>query len=201
MAIYYYHFHFLGSVLLCPLCVFATAVEHRLLLSSTPLTHNSFVFTLITKRGYVPYSTSTFAAALERVASANAWFKIRIHDFRRGLLTWMWYGSECFFVPERILHFLGNHTIDYCKQYLYPELKRTFRTVNAVREFKLVDYLKSLPHNVAASLMSAIRSFPTRSSCMSGRRIVPPHTQHNTHSKTVQVLLNASVLLDFIGYR
>ena len=89
MAIYYDHFHLFGSVLLCPLCVLVTAVEHRLWLSSAPVTHDSFVFTLITKDGYVPYATSTFSAVLQRVAAANSWYKIRYHDFRRGLLTWM----------------------------------------------------------------------------------------------------------------
>jgi len=32
--------------------------------------------------------------------------------------------------------------------------------------------------------MSAIRSFPTRSSRMNGKRIVPPHTQNNPHHET-----------------
>lgn len=164
MAIYYCHFHIFGSPLLCPVCVLSTALLHRLLTATTPVTHSCFVFSIITKKGYVPFATPTFTKVLQRVAEANAWYKIRYHDFRRGLLTWMWYGSECFFVPERILHFLGNHTVDYCKQYLYPELKRTFRLVNTVREFQIRDYLKSLPSYVAASLRAAIFSFPGRSS-------------------------------------
>ena len=168
MAIHYEHFHIFNSCILCPVCVFATALFHRLSITNNAVTHNCFLFVLLTKKGFVPYPTSTFTDILDRVCEQNCWFKMRYHDFKRGLLTWMWYGGEVFYIPDRILHFLGNHTIDYCKNYLYPELRKTFRLVNAVREEQLTTYVNSLSVNVRHNLLYTSTHLPSRTpTCLS----------------------------------
>ena len=153
------HFHFLNTPILCPICCLCNFLIHRLSIRTTPFCHEDYIFTALTKQGEIPLPDYALRRILERICINNNWHILRPHDFKRGVLTWLWYASERMWVPERILLQVGNHFPDYCQKYLTPELKKTYRLLQLTRQNELNNALNNLPkqeHKNVVDLMASI---------------------------------------------
>ena len=51
-------------------------------------------------------------------------------------------------MPERVLHLVGNHTPDYVKKYISPDLKQTYRLLTTTRMFQINSFLENLDRTI-----------------------------------------------------
>ena len=151
------HFHIFGSMVMCPLCMFAAYQTHRILHRSTPLRKQDYLFIFQGQHGkFFPITGPIFSLTLHKICEHTGLFRVNKSNFKIGVLTELWSASiqqVISFAPDaRFLLQVADHRTDYHQNYLIPDLVMIATALQEVRVVNLAAFLNTLSKHEVSQL-------------------------------------------------
>ena len=154
-AIVFSHFHIFNSIVMCPICILGGYLTHRIIRLQKFLKKKDFLFIFVNSTNdIVPFTMDILTAALIKICEALEFTKIRIHNFKHGILSELYQAAEeeMVSVSTRFLLHVADHKPDYHQDYLIPDLLHVANKIHYVRTLRLRAFQRLYPREFSTLL-------------------------------------------------